>query len=336
MSPALAVDPQRIREVWVCAGPKAGTGEGRDQIPKLGSLVAATGASFRVTDSVPELRSRLAEERDRRQESIPPGDLVLIAAGGDGTMALVAGLAPSDVPILPMPLGTENLLARHFGYSADAERVFETLTNGRDRQLDAGLAGDRLFLVVASAGFDAEVVRAAHLRRRGHIRRCHYASPILRGLRRYRFPEIEMRWELGDGHANQDGDANESAMGGAGPGPGSPLQGGTLRGRWGMAFNLPRYGGWLTIEPDAVGDDGRLDLIVFNRGSVLSGFRYLWGVASGRHLRYPDVSRQRVRRVVLTSTARVPYQLDGDYVGHLPVTIECLPGRVRLRLPPPT
>ena len=297
------------REVLVCISPKAGSGAGRAAIPRLRELVESAGMSFITTESIEALRERLRPDRRERDAT---GNLAVVAAGGDGTLALVAGFASAEIPIVPMPLGTENLVARYFGCSASAEDVFETLTRGHDLRLDAGRADGRLFLVMATAGFDADVVRATHLRRRGHIDRFAYFGPIVRSIRRYRFPEITMRWDSDSGDVRH----------------------GIERACWGMVFNLPRYGGGLTIEPGAVGDDGELDMISFRRGSVGSGLRYVWGIVTGRHLRDPDVTRRRVGRVVWESGARVPYQLDGDYAGHLPVTIECLPARVRLRLPP--
>ena len=49
-------------------------------------------------------------------------------------------------------------------------------------------------------------------------------------------------------------------------------------------------------------------------------------------LRSPDVSRRRIRRARWTAPTRVPYQIDGDYAGRLPVEIEVL-GRVTLLRP---
>ncbi len=102
---------------------------------------------------------------------------------------------------------------------------------------------------------------------------------------------------------------------------------------WSMIFNLPRYAAGLAIEPGAVGDDGLLDLIGFQRGSVPSGVRYAAGVMLRRHLKFKDVFRRRARTFEFTSDGRVPYQLDGDYVGHLPLKIETLPARVCLLVP---
>ena len=137
------------------------------------------------------------------------------------------------MPLVPMPLGTENLLARQFGYKSDADKVHQTIRHGESYWLDAGRANGHPFLVMATCGFDAEVVRAVHLRRRGHISRWSYVGPILRAIRRYRFPRIHVQTR--DTAASQQDDGSSHTC------------------CWAMAFNLPKYGGGLSIEPDAVG-----------------------------------------------------------------------------------
>jgi diacylglycerol kinase family enzyme len=101
-----------------------------------------------------------------------------------------------------------------------------------------------------------------------------------------------------------------------------------------MVFNLPCYAAGLGIEPEAVGDDGLLDVIAFKRGSVASGLKYISWIWLGRHLNSKDVDRRRGRSIEITSVERVPFQLDGDYAGRLPLRIETVPAGVQLLLPP--
>lgn len=292
------------RRVLICTSPNAGDGSGREQLPELRRLLAERGIDSMITDSIPQLENELAS---------PQMDTVVVAAGGDGTIALVADHTPADVPIVPLPLGTENLLSKHFAYSPLAADALKTVVSGTDRAIDAGRANGKLFLVMVSAGFDAEVVRAVHLRRRGHIRKWHYAQPILRALRRYQFPEIEVS---GFGETSGEGE--------------------TYSARWAFAFNLPRYGGGLKIEPDANGSDGRLNLVTLLRGSIRSAFAYWFAILLGRLSPRDDVNRHSLTGLTLRSRQRVPYQVDGDYAGRLPVEIAIEPSRVLLRLPPPS
>ena len=319
MSGVTCSDGRRLRELWICVSPKAGSGVGRQRPAELARLASAAGVRTHVTESVPEFRSRMAlwSQETRADGDANPagrwadGGFAVVTAGGDGTLSLIASHAPPDVPIVPMPLGTENLLARHFRFPSEPADVWATVCQGSDTQVDAGIANGRMFLLMASAGFDAEVVRAVHLRRRGHIGHLDYLRPILRAMRKYRFPPIEIRW--------RDESSAVSGM---------------IHACWAMAFNLPCYGFGLNIETEAAPDDGQLDLITFRDGSVPTGMRYAWDVYRGRHTSRDDVVRQRAFRMEFSSPGRVPYQLDGDYSGHLPVTLGCLPGRVRLRLPP--
>ncbi|KAA5540230.1 protein BmrU [Roseiconus nitratireducens] len=296
------------REVIVFTSPNAGNGAAREQIPRLIELIGNSGRNLRC-QVVADSQQLVDLTADRRRSGLPQP--VVVAAGGDGTLSLVASLTRSDTPLIPMPMGTENLLARYFGQSNDAEAVLRTLLASRSFQMDAGMANGRLFLIMASAGFDAEVVRRLHLRRRGHISRLSYLAPILRTIGRYRFPPVRVRcWD------ESDELIDDVSVG------------------WAMAFNLPCYAASLRIEPDARSDDGQMDLITFGGRSVLSGLRYIAGIAGGRHRGFADVKRRRVARVRIEAERRVAFQLDGDYAGRLPLEIKVLPKRIRLLLPP--
>ncbi len=290
----------------ILTSPKAGSGASREQVPRLVELLEEGKIDCHVTHAIDDMQRELASTW-RTHEA------VVVAAGGDGTVTLAASAlsllnsaGDKDVPIVPMPLGTENLLAREFGHTADAEKVVQTIRRGTSYHLDMGMANGRPFLIMATCGFDAEVVRGMHLTRRGHIQRLSYLRPIFAALRKYRFPSLRVCVDGGE----------------------------PIACRWAMVFNLPRYGGALSIEPHARGSDGLLDLIAFEQGSFASGLKYAFGIWFGRHLSFPDVIRQRGKRIEISSDERVPVQVDGDYAGRLPLRIEVLPGKAHLLLPP--
>lgn len=292
-------------DVILFTSPKAGSGAAREQIPRLEDLLDAAGIECETIACAKKLRAIAA---DRRETGVPQP--VVIAAGGDGTLSLVASVTSPETPLLPMPMGTENLLARHFCQTNDAEAVVKTLTDGRTVALDAGLANDRLFLIMATAGFDAEVVRRLHLRRKGHIRRHSYLKPILNTCINYRFPKLHVTaWD------DVDEIVCEREVG------------------WAMAFNLPCYAAGLKIQPAAVGDDEKLDLITFAGRGLISGFSYVLGIFARTHHRFSGVKQNRVTRIRIEAETRVAYELDGDYAGKLPLEIKILPRRIRLMVP---
>ena len=291
-------------QVIVVTSPKAGSGAKREQIPRLLSLIETSGRPHALTTSIDEMMALVHAARGRDE------DPIVVAAGGDGTVSLVASHLDSETRLVTLPLGTENLLARYFGYRAEADHTMETIDSGTEFRLDAGMANGKMFLGMVSCGFDADVVRRLHLRRKGHISRFSYAGPIVQSVMTYRFPEIRV--------SVQDSEHNVQEV---------------LQAGWAMVFNLPGYGGGLHIEPGAAGDDGRLDLITFQGRSVMSGLAYIAAIFSGVHTRFRGVRQNRVVSIRIESDQRVPFQLDGDYAGKLPLQIDIAPSRVRLLIP---
>ncbi len=246
----------------------------------------------------------------------------VIAAGGDGTVSAVVNHTPPETPVAVLPLGTENLLAKYLEQPVSPAELSDTIVHGASVQVDAGLANDHLFLLMVGCGFDADVVHRLHATRRGHIRHTSYIKPILQSIRSYEYPELRVYCD---------------PVAGAEQGSGTPVSGPTTlapptkrTARWVFVVNLPKYAGGLRLVPDAVGTDGWLDVCLFRHGSLLHGLRYLAGIALGRHRQWEDFSHVRVRRLRIESDLKVPYQLDGDPGGVLPVDISVLPGRVRM------
>jgi diacylglycerol kinase family enzyme len=239
----------------------------------------------------------------------------LVAAGGDGTAADLANRIEPGLPMALMPLGTENLLARYLRVPRNPPEVAEMIAGGQTVALDAGLANGRLFLLMAGCGFDGEVVRRLHAVRDGHITHWSYAKPILSAIRNYQYPQFEICCTLSVG--SQEVPIEHS-----------------LVARWAFVSNLPCYAGKLCFSPQAAGDDGRLDLCAFQGGSIWACLRYLIAVLAGRHEALRDCVTARATRMVLTAGEPVPYQLDGDPAGWLPLVIDVLPRRVNVLVPP--
>ena len=59
----------------------------------------------------------------------------------------------------------------------------------------------------------------------------------------------------------------------------------------------------------------------------------LAGVIMRRHRNWEDCVTLRAQRIRIESDAQVPYQIDGDIGGYLPVDIEVLPQRLTLLVP---
>ena len=299
-------------QILIAANPKSGATSRAALVAELSQQLTSRG--FEVT-----ICEQLEQVRLLSQQTSQAGQLhCVVAAGGDGTAAAVVNLIPQDTPLAIFPLGTENLLARFLQLTNDPARAAQMIQSGKSRRLDAGLANGRLFLVMLGCGFDAEVVAQMHAARRGHINRWSYAKPIWQAVRNYSYPDIVV--ECLDGESPCEADSND-----AGQEPFSTA--------WLFAFNLPRYAANLNFCPQADGSDGWLDLCAFKRGGLVTGLGYLWRLWRGSHQALQDFRHVRSQRFRLSSTGHVPYQIDGDPGGHLPLDIQVLPNRLTVIVP---
>lgn len=291
---------ERTRDtVIICTSRKAGSGLGARVVPRYAEECQRLGLRAWPCESIDDLATQVSQLSGEGRLR------AAVAAGGDGTVSLLAARLPSGTPIQVLPLGTENLLAKHFALPVDPEAAARVSADLRIERIDAGEANGRPFLLMFSCGLDAEVVRRLHTERTGHIRHFSYAKPIFGSLRTYPYPIV-------NAYCDEDWQ---------------------VAGRWAMVFNLPRYAMRLQFAPSADPDDGLLDLCVLKRGQLLHAARYLAGVVSRRHLQMPDVAIRRSARIRIDSEDEVPYQLDGDFVGFLPVELTIRRSAVALVVP---
>lgn len=286
------------RRVPILANPRAGSGKSRRIVEELVIALRGRGLAPTVCWRREELDALLAS-RDREEVRC------VVAAGGDGTLLEVINRA-SSLPATVLPLGNENLVARHCGIARSGRQLADIILAGRVRRFDLARANGRLFCLMASVGLDADVVHRVHRRRRGHINRLSYLVPFLQAVQGYRFPSVEV-------HVKDTGER--------------------LRGTAVFVFNLPEYALGLPIAAGGNAEDGLLDLCVFERAGVMELVRYLAAVVTRRHGRLPDFYHRRVRSVRLSTTDTAPLQTDGDPAGCLPGTIEVVPAALTLVVP---
>ncbi|MCE5267317.1 MAG: diacylglycerol kinase family lipid kinase [Planctomycetaceae bacterium] len=288
--------------VAILLNPKAGPRAGQSRADQLAELLRNQGLQA-------ELFTDLAAAASQANRWHAEGRLrALVGVGGDGTAAELINRTAEGVPLTFLPAGNSNLLARYLGISKEPDALCRTIVDGTLARLDAAQANGRLFSLMVSCGFDADVVRRVHEHRHGHISHYSYGAPILRSIGNYRFPQLRIEC---------DG-ANDAEP---------------FLARWLFVFNLPCYGGGFHIAPQANGADGLLDVASFRRGGLWNGLWYAATILSRQHRRLGQCTEHRVRRLRITADAEVPYQLDGDPGGTLPLDIEVLPGRLTLLVP---
>ena len=100
------------------------------------------------------------------RDAVADGADLLGVAGGDGTQALVAGIAADhDVPFLVIAAGTRNHFAMDLGLDRDhPQSGFDALTDGIEITMDLGVIGGRTFVNNASFGAYAQIVQSSAYR----------------------------------------------------------------------------------------------------------------------------------------------------------------------------
>lgn len=304
--------------VVVAVNPKAGARARPGRIDHIVNELSQR--SFRVSTSDNLFQSAATANRLFEQGMLR----ALIVGGGDGTVSAMVNETLPGVPIAVLPMGTENLLAKHLGVTQNCTDIIHAVVSDNHVVIDAGRANGRLFLLVASCGFDAEVIHQMAARRNGHIRRGNYFGPLLRSVWNYRYPEIRLYCE-GAEIPQLSGSSDYTAAGNA-----TSETHQCLSCRWAFVFNAPQYACGIPLADEADCTDGKLDVKVFMGGSLWHGLRYLHAVTRRRHAELHDCASFCAGLVRLESDTPVPLQLDGDSAGFLPVEIQVLPRRVTL------
>ena len=235
----------------------------------------------------------------------------LLAVGGDGTLnEVLNGLIQSsaDVPLEFVPAGRGSDAARSFPPISPDRHVstpsVRALANWRP--IDVGWvereSGERrFFLNVAGIGFDAAVARRTY-RARYFGSTIPYFTASVRELRTLQ--SIQMVLHAGTHRVERELLAAIFA-----------------NGRW--------FGGGMRIAPDAVVDDGQLDVVTIDALSRTSLVRSFARVYRGTHLSHPAVTTFRAANIEISPACAGPAHVDGEYVGNDVVGVGTLPAAQR-------
>jgi diacylglycerol kinase family enzyme len=140
---------------FVIMNPRSGGGK----VAKFGlaDKAAALGAEVALLEG-----PGIVDVAALARHAVDGGADLLGVAGGDGTQALVAGIAAGrDIPMLVISAGTRNHFALDLGLDRDdPSTCLDALTDGVELRIDLGLIGDRTFVNNASFGGYAQVVQS--------------------------------------------------------------------------------------------------------------------------------------------------------------------------------
>jgi YegS/Rv2252/BmrU family lipid kinase len=290
--------------VCLLVNPSAGGGKTVRALPQV--LSTLEGYGLRVHS---ELTRDLPHARRLARDAALVGETV-VCFSGDGMVGAVADTLREipDALLGVLPGGRGNDLARVLGISADPIRACATIAGGFSRKLDLGEVGGRAYVGIASVGFDSEANRIAN-EAPAWLGGLVYAYGALRALIYWRAARFQIELDP--------------------PGKRHTLTAYTVG-----AANSKTYGGGMRAAPDALLDDGLLDVVVLEEiGKIRFLTRILPKVFSGRHVEEPNVKVFRAREISISADRAFTMYADGDPIGELPVLVRALSGAVRVLVP---
>ncbi len=277
------------RHILIIVNPAAGRARSSER--RLGRFVAALERQgctvvLRRAGPSPGQVERLAGQAE-------PGFDAIVAAGGDGTIsAVVNGLGGRAVPFGVLPLGSANVLAREIRLPRAPEALASLVVTGPASPIWPGRVGNRAFVMMASAGFDSEIVAALSPELKRRVGRLAFAWGFL--VRLWHCPACELT-------VRADGVEYRAAAV--------------------VAAKGRHYAGPFVVAPGADLAEPVLELVLLDRRGRWAMLRYATALLLGRVPRLGDIAIVRARQASIAGNRALPVQADGEIVGELPITL---------------
>ncbi|HPW54748.1 MAG: hypothetical protein KA072_03330 [Thermoanaerobaculaceae bacterium] len=287
-------------------------------LPCIVNPVSRGGRSLPPT----ELLEQAAGELGWRLEwwaTVAPGHATELAAkaaadrhpvvgvwGGDGTYNETAlGLLNAETALLILPGGTTSVLAFELGVPRDPVEALRSQLLGEARAMAAARTDrGQVFLLMLSVGPDSVILVNVPARLKRRLGKVGIGVQAVVEFLRGNLPRFRVR-----------------------------LDGGEIDASWCIVGNARCYGGPFHATPGADPFSPGLEVVTLNRHGRLAVVPFFFAIGRGTHLARRGVARQPARAVALEGPETVPYQLDGDPAGYLPVRAVATDDTVRVLVP---
>lgn len=224
--------------------------------------------------------------------AVADGHPVVAVWGGDGTYNEVArGLLNSDSTMLILPGGTTSVLAFELGVSHRPVEALRAQLRGQRRAMSAARTDrGQAFLIMLSVGPDSVILQRVPEVLKRRLGRVGIGVQAVAEFLRGHLPRFRVVLESGEVDAS-----------------------------WCIVGNARCYGGPFHATPGADPFSPGLEVVTLDRHGRLEVVPFFFAIPLGTHLRRRGVARRVVSEVRIEGPETIPYQLDGDPVGFLPV-----------------
>ncbi|RZM79156.1 YegS/Rv2252/BmrU family lipid kinase [Leptolyngbya iicbica] len=293
---------------WVVFNPVSGTGQPGDKLTEIQSaLESLCHLTVRLTK--PDLSAAQIA-----QDAVAAGADVVIAAGGDGTVSGVASaLVDTDVALGIIPTGTANAFASALNIPESVLDACDIIQTGQHQRVDTAWCNDRLMLLVACIGFEAELLDRMDREEKSQLGKLAIVTNSLKELRDVR--QFETQLETPDDQWHEPATAVTIA-------------------------NAATVDMVLAQGPAAVtADDGNLSITLVTPehqwGVVKSAANLFLSALQERTVDNDTVHSWQVPQVKVHTDPAQAVFVDGEPAGETPLTVKCHPRSLSVLIPSP-
>ena len=239
---------------------------------------------------------------------------VVIAAGGDGTVAsVVNGLWQTSACLGILPLGTGHILARAMSIPTTPEQAKERIVGAHAVQpLDVMRVADQAFVLNVSAGLSARAMRDTRSEDKRRFGMLAYAWTIARDLLQLqpRYFNLTVDGRQVQVRASEVLVAN------------------------GTFLHEPPF----PYGPPAEFNDQQLNVYILTARTLADYLRLIWALLRRSTKQQIALHTLQIRTSITIDALRrpQPVQADGEWIGQTPITVELVPSAVRLIVPQQT
>lgn len=238
---------------------------------------------------------------------------MIVGIGGDGTInEIINGLLQSEISALPVlaiiPCGTGNdLYQSSFFQTFQYDLFIDAITNPQYILSDVGKMvtehETRYFMNVADIGFGGSVVLSLSEFRQKYGPRFSYGLAILKTFIGFKRPQVS----LTAGSFSYTGELLLAA-----------------------ACNGSIFGNGLHIHPGASISDGKLNMTILAKVSLLDYLLNVLKVKRGKRIKHPEAHYFESNALTLTATEELHAETDGEYIHGKSFEISIIPQRLKV------
>jgi len=290
----------------------AGGGKPNHHLETVLKYLKENGLNFKVC-----ITSHHGEAVELAQKAADKGVDLIVSIGGDGTVnEIVNGIMKSknDPPLGIIPLGWANDFIKSTNIPSDIIEACKIIIKGKTKKIDVGLINGQIYFAnICGIGFDAEVAHLANQLKNRHPNwntlnaYVYVLATVRKLLSPFSYHNVKIKFDGQEIHSK-------------------------------ILFiaisNGKFYGGRFKITPEAILDDGLLEVCVVKE---MGRFKYLSiipKVFKGTHASIKGVNFYRAKEVVIQSSEPVLAQVSGEVIeGQKEFTITLLPKSLKLIVP---